>query len=774
MYAEIIVNVTSSNVDTEFTYLIPPHMESLIKVGTRVKVPFGNGNRTIMGYVLRIKSENDNPNITLKEITELVDLSPIITERQIVLAKYIKEDTLSPLIRILNLMIPESLHLKTIKYIHVLNYEDLDANLATLFGGKSIIKFTNSYNNYLPRIKKAIDNGYLKITYDAIQETKEKIVSKYTLNELEFTNNSFGLKTQIKDSLKLLKGKQPLTKQEILDEADISEYSFNKYNKLKFFNEIKVRVSRTKNYEIATRDRFVKNNPIYDEVVNKINSGVEKPVLWISKDLKETESVIERTVRQNLSNDRTTLIICPDILGSFKFASLIRRKIKVPVACINSNLTSTEYLDLFNEIRDNEFRIVVTTPKGGLLEYPNLETIIMVDSENDCYYNAQSPRYDLKRVMQVVSRIYNAHLCYHTFFPSLDEYTMGIKGTYSVIEHQDFANEDLNVQVVDLKEELLRANSTSISSKLIQKLKITKARNKQSLLISNRKYYSNFIMCRSCGEIVKCPKCDIAMQYSQKNNNLICPACGLKKSMISTCEICQSETLRMEGTGIEQIAKTLQETLPDFKITTITASNYDEVYEKMSQIEDDNIDIIVSTDLFSRSVIDKNIGLICIMNLDEVVGNPNFLSNERAFSMLIHAYQKITDNEEALMLIQTFNPDNYVIKSFISGDYKEYLKEEIRNRKLQNNTPFYNINRIFIKARYEEMYKEAWNIRNLLQSIFKNNVYVIGPTYNKMYQAVQLIVKHQNNDIYNYYQKIYERYQSTGVTIIFDKYPRYI
>lgn len=773
MFASIIVNVPSSNVDMAFTYIVPKQYETLIKVGTRVKVPFGNSDRTIMGYVISIKNNFNQEDINLKEIVELVDLEPVISEQQLKLAMYIKDDTLCPLIRILNLMIPESLQLKPIKYFQIMDYQSIDANLATIFAGKRVIKYTKELDQYLPKIKKAIDLGHIKVTYDAVEITKEKYETKYSLNQYLYNISQKDFRPMHQEMINMLIGKEPLTKNDILDCTGMSMYLFDKLLKLNLFKETKVVVSRVKEHNIAVNNRYVKSVETYDEVVNKLED-TPKPLLWISKNVIETEGVLERLVRKNIANNDTTLILCPDIISSYKISSQIRIKTGSKVACINSNLSKQEYLDLYNEIKNDEYRVIVSTPKGAFLEYPNLKTIVMLDSENDCYYNDQSPRYDLKKVMHIASNIYNAKLCYHTYFPSLEEYVKGLKETYTLIEHQDFENDSINVQVIDLKSELLRANNSKISHKLLQKIKITKMMHKQSLLISNRKNYSNFVMCRSCGEIVKCPKCDIALQYNKKNNNLLCPACGLRFNMVKTCGNCESENFLMEGTGIEQIVENLHELLPDYKIATIVASNYDEVYQIMNKIEGEDIDIIVSTDLFSRSIMDKNIGLVAIIDLDEIIGCPSYLSNERAYSMLLHARQKIMDNQDSSMIIQTYHPDNFVVNAFICGDYKTYLKTEINNRKLQKNTPFYVINRLFVKGKYEEVFKEAWNIKKMLQELLRNKVYIIGPTYNKMHQAVQLIIKHQEKEIEEYYKKIYEFYQTSSVMIIFDKYPKYL
>ena len=154
MVASVVINVSSSNVDVAYDYIVPEELQSLIKIGCRVKVPFGNSNRTLMGYVVDLK-DNIETTYELKLIVELIDLEPVITKEKLELAKYIKEDTLCPLIRILNLMVPEILHLKPVQYLNVINYNELDANLADVLGGKNIVPYSAKLAKYSYKIKKA-------------------------------------------------------------------------------------------------------------------------------------------------------------------------------------------------------------------------------------------------------------------------------------------------------------------------------------------------------------------------------------------------------------------------------------------------------------------------------------------------------------------------------------------------------------------------------------------------------------------------------------------
>lgn len=774
MVASVVINVSSSNVDVAYDYIVPEELHSLIKIGCRVKVPFGNSNRTLMGYVVDLK-DNIETTYELKSIVELIDLEPVITKEKLELAKYIKEDTLCPLIRILNLMVPEILHLKPVQYLNVINYNELDANLADVLGGKNIVPYSAKLAKYSYKIKKAIEQGDIKITYDATGLNPNKTIDKYVLNEMAYFDLMHMLKPNVQEALSNIRNEEPLTVNEISERIDISTYMVKKVIKLGILEKISVKVSRIKNREISVNDRYIKNIPLYDDTLKQIqNTSNDKPILWIPSNIKETEAVLERIVRENTNNLKNTLIVVPDILSSIRISSFIRKKTKLSVACINSELSKGEFYDYSEEIKNESYRVVVTTPKGSLIEYPNVQTVVLLDGESDNYFNDQSPRYDLKKVMYMYSKMYRSNYVIHSYSPNLDEYVIGIKGIYNIIDHRDLENNELKVEVVNLKDELMRGNNTLISHKLLKKIKVQIAKGKQTLLITNRKNYSNFVMCRSCGEVIKCPRCDVAMQYSKKNELLMCPACSTRVPMKNTCSVCGEKTFREEGIGMEHLVSDFADVLPDARVITIDNPNYEDFSNKMIDIEDGNVDIIIATDVYSRNVIDNNIGLVVVMNLDEIIGNASFTTNERAYNMLSHIRVKTLECEETEILIQTYQPNSLVLTAFLTNDYKNYIKQEIANRKALKNTPFYNINRIFIKGKYEDMFKEANNVRKIINELAKGAVYVIGPTYNKSHQAVQLIVKHQLSNINNIYQRLYDNYQTSQTMIIIDKYPRYL
>lgn len=776
MIASVIINVPNSSVDQQYDYIVPKNAENIISVGTRVKVPFGNGDRTIMGYVLGLK-EDTLFNGGMKEILEVLDIEPLLTNTQIELANYIQYDALSPYVRILNMMVPKALRLKTVKYLNIVNYNELDAELALVFEGKQTIEYTNKYYQYNNKILKEREKGNIEITYDAFSVTKEKTVDKYYINMDLYLTNTVKLSEYVSDTLRLMVDEDAMSINEIVDRYELSNYMVRSLIKKGIFKKVVEKVSRTKERNIPVSSKYrPKDYEQIETLYNKLNEEKDYPHLWIPKNNLETELFLLKTIKNNIVDSKNTLVICSDILSTYKYSSLIRKETQTEVLCINSTLSEGEFLDSYNVIKENKYNVYVTTSVGSLLPYQNIGTIIMLNSESDNYFNDQSPRFDLKKVMIKYSKLVGANLIMHSLSPTVKEYCRGLdrkEGYYVMIDNRD-KKEVSNVEVIDLKEELLKGYSSFVTERLIKLIRINKAKNKQSVLVVNNKNYASSVICRSCGHVHKCPRCNLALKYNKKNEQLICPACSYRIKYDETCPNCKTNNLRLNGIGIEKLVEELNERLESFKVLTIDNPTFGEFQEKNYQIENNEVDIIISTDTYIRSIYNKNIGLVGIINIDAIAMSSNYNAFEKAYNLLVNTQELLEHNKDGLMVIQTYQVESSYLQNFITGDYISYLKQEINNRKILKNEPFYFINRILVKAKYDEMFVEADLIKRLLKELLNEQVFITGPTYNKTEMAAQLIVKHRFEDISKYYRKIYEQYQFSEIQVIFDKYPKYL
>ncbi|MCM1260236.1 MAG: primosomal protein N' [Prevotella sp.] len=773
MVVQVVINVSSSQVDQEYTYLLPDEMSSYAQIGSRVKVPFGDANRIVMGYILDIQ-ENMTYTGEMKSVCEVVDYYPLITSIQIELAKKIKDDAVCPLIRILNLMIPKAMVLKTNKYLTIQNYMAVDATLAKLFVEKETIPYTSKLSAYDTIIAKEIKKGNIKLGYDAIPKANHKMIHKYVVNQAVLDYEMSNLRSEAqKEFLSFAKDEAAMTKDEWMEKCAVSSYCIDSLYKKGFLNKIQEKASRVKVRQIPIEKR-VRNSK--DSLVQEVLAQLEeedKPILFVPSSEDQLFNFIYQTIHRFQIEKKNVVILTPEILNSYRVSSLIRQKTGLSVAVINSDLSDGERLDIYNEILHDEYSVIVTTATGALYPFQNVGIFILLDIESDNYYNDQSPRYNLKLVMEQYARLIDAKLIFSSFSPNILDYTYGLKQYYHIIQDHQMVD-SIDIEVIDMKQELRMAHQEPISTRLYHLLKYNIEHHQVSMLVVGNKHYSSFVMCRSCGEILKCSKCNISLQYHKKRNLLICPSCSKKLEMTS-CPTCSSNEWQMGGMGIEQIDEQIKKQFPTAKVTVLSETNYQQYYSIMGEIEEGNLDILITTPNYAKSIESSALTLIGVLNLDATSRMASFDASEKAYQMLVQLKNRLSKDGISRLIIQTYNSekDDFLI-DFLTSDYYGFVKNELQTRKVLRNEPYYYINRIIVKTKYEEMFKEANQIKMDLQRQLGNKIFVLGPTYNYQFQGVQIIVKHRINEISEIYKKIYKKYQSTSTTIIVDKYPKYV
>lgn len=773
MVVQVVINVPSSQVDQEYTYLLPDEMSSYAQIGSRVKVPFGDANRVVMGYILAIQASTEYPG-EIKTVCEVVDYRPFITSIQIELARKIKDDAICPLIRILNLMLPKSMVLKTNKYLTIQNYMAVDASLAKLFTEKETIAYTTKLSSFDKIIAKEIKRENIKLGYDAIPKVNHKLVDKYIVNLNVLYHEITELKSEKqKEFLSFAKDEIAMTKEEWLEKYGVSRYMIDTLYKKGFLKKIQEKTSRVKVRQIPVEKR-VRNSKdsLVQEVLVELDK-VNKPILFVPSNEEQLFNLIYQVIHTYQIIRKNIVILTPEILNSYRISSLIRQKTGLSVAVINSDLSDGERLDSYNEILNDEYSVIVTTATGALYPFQNVGAFILLDIESDNYYNDQSPRYNLKLVMEQYARLIGAQLILSSFAPNILDYTYGLKQYYHIIQgHQTF--EQIDIEVIDMKQELRTVHQEAISTRLFHLLKYNMDNRQLSMLVVGNKHYSSFVMCRSCGEILKCSKCNISLQYHKKKNMLICPSCT-KKIEMTSCPICGSNAWQMGGIGIEQIDERIRKQFPSARVAILSETNYQQYYSIMGEIEERNLDILITTPNYAKSIDSSVLTLIGVLDLDTTSRMASFDASEKAYQMLVQLRNRLSKDVSSRLIIQTYNSekDDFLI-DFLTSDYHGFVKNELQARKVLRNEPYYYINRIIVKAKYEEMFKEASQVKTYLQQQLGSKIFVLGPTYNYQFQGVQIIIKHRINEIGEIYKKIYEKYQSTSTTIIVDKYPKYI
>lgn len=765
MIAHVIIDNPSSQVDIEFDYLVPKDQN--VFVGMRVKVPFGTSNKPTLGIVLDV-NESSTYNGNLKEVIEVLDKTPFLNEKSIELAKYIKKETICPISRILNLMIPQAKRLKTVEYLQVINGHNLDANLLKEFKGETIVKYTSRFDKYETQIKKAILNNDLKIVKDAVEKKTKKWLKKYVVNIEKY--NLFYQEIKNVDALFLLKeliDKEAMTIDEIISDYGVSEYLIKKLHKNGFLDEKYELVSRIKERVLSLKVDELKKIDYVSKYMNKIDET--NKFLYLANSKTEEQVFIRELLNKNLKDNNKVLIVVPDILRGYELYTFVKKHFNNSVCNLNSSISNDEIDEYYDLIQEEEFEIVITTPAYALWPYKNISTILMIDQESSNYRNDQSPRYDLNIVLEKIAEMNNSKLIYHSYCPLLRTYTLGMLNKLTLLHEK--IDTDKDITIVNMMDALRHNESMIISNTLKDKIEERLNKKEATLLILNNKGYSKSVSCRVCGSTINCFKCKIPLQYNKEKNELYCPACYYKQKVVKTCPKCYSDKLTYNGYGMEQLEEVIKKMFPNKNVLTLKDSTYLDLEEVIYELNSGNLDIVITSDTFSRTINSKRLTLVGIVNLDVVLNIPSFDANHKAYSMLAHAKEITNDGE---LVIQTFSPKHNVLKNFILNNYDEYYFVELNNRKQLQVEPLYEVNRILIQADYSEVFKIANNIKKTILNIIKEDIFVIGPSYNFKEKKVQLIVKHKNQNISNIYMHIYELYQKSKTLIIFDRYSKNI
>ena len=778
MYVSVVIDNSSTNVDNYYEYEVPCSYASFVKPGERCIVQFGKANRQLMGYILDVY-ENKQFEGETKEILELLDYEPVLSREQIALAQFIKNDTISPLSRILNLMIPSVMRAKTKKYLTVLAFDELEAPLMELFGGKTTIPFSNTLEQYQKSIDRALKKKILTISYDTYLPQTVKTITKYQLNVKYYLDNKTFLKSKLnKEILEKIyrRDAEYLSLDEMIDYFEMSEYMVKKLAKEGFLKTKKVVVRRIKELDLKYDIPNLTEYPTYIGEYEKTLTEEKGPFVWVSNSYEEDYSFLKYIVLKNKAQDKQTLVLVPNILSSYKIKSVIRKTTKLNVACLNSNVRSQEIYDYYEMINNHDFDVIVTTPFGALWPYENLGTIVMMDIENDSYRNDQSPRYDLNVVMKKRSELLNTPLIRHMVVPTLKVYSEVMLNHEKLLEKKENTLQtEKAIIVIDMKKEKQNGNNSPLSENLKEALTNNVMNNKHSLLILNNKGYSKFVMCRNCGQVIECPECHTPMQYYQDKETtpfVKCPVCNKKETFTGKCPKCGSSEIRHIGYGMERLKEEVERKIPGAKCGILSDASYEGINDIMIKLSENEINIVIASDIYSRSLIDDDLTVVGIIALDIMASAPNYNAHDVSYSMLEHAKMQLASYGK--LIIQTYDTNYNFLSPFITNDYNTYFDSELSLRSILKTEPIYEVNRILVKDNYPDNFKVAGMIKRALYETSKGkNLYVMGPVYNKTDKSVQLTIKHQNKQIAELYKTLYKMFQNEKTLVIFDRYPKY-
>ena len=649
MIAEIIINRTAKRLNRTFDYKVPIELEELIMIGSTVLVPFGKSSTLEEGYVVGIK-EN-----TTYEVKEIVKIKHNLTEKQIELAKWMAKRyfcNISDCIK--QMLTPGTKNKKAEK-----NVQDKTINAVYL--------------------KKDIDEIQFDIEMGKIKSEKQKKILQFLKNNEGATVPEIELFTD---------GSRAIVK--TLEKNGYVEIIEKKIERNPLANK---KIEKTKNLKLTEEQQNAYNKVALDITTN----SYEQFLLYGVTGSGKTEVYLQ-LIGKALEQNKTAIVLVPEIsLTPQMIDRFIARFNKDEIAVLHSKLSIGERYDEWNKIKEGKAKIIIGARSAIFAPTENIG-IIIIDEEHDSSYKSEAiPKYDAKEIAKKIAKENDCPLVLGSATPDLVTYYKARQGKITLLELTKRANNSKlpEVEIVDLKMELANGNRSMLSVKLHDEIEQNLKEKRQTILFLNRRGFSTFIMCRECGYTVKCKNCNISMTYHKTENKLKCHYCGYEENVVTICPECHSDKIRYFGTGTQKLEQEINKIFPEastirMDIDTVTKKNSHE--EILNKFKDENIDILIGTQMVVKGHHFPNVTLVGVIAADSSLNIDDYRANERTFQILTQVAGRAGREQlDGRVVIQTYNPDNFSIICAQKQDYEMFYNTEIALREQLKYPPFCDI-----------------------------------------------------------------------------------
>lgn len=696
MIAEVLIEYSVKLLDKTFDYIVPDNLIKEIKVGHKVLVPFGS--LIVEGFVVGLKNEVSDLNIEYKEIIEIVESTFCLNDELLELGKKIKEMTLSTLISAYQVMFPKALKAS--------NKTKINIKTNTLV-----------YLNKDVNIEEYIENN------------KKKKKEIELINILKDSNEIERSLVNCNQLRNLIKNKIVLTKD--------------------------IEVKRNVNYMLEERKEITltkEQEKAYKEIINSDNKNI---LLHGVTGSGKTEIYI-KIIKETISKGLGAIMLVPEISLTPQIVGRFISEFGSKVAVIHSALSEGEKYDEYRRIVNKEATIVVGARSAIFAPLESIGVIIIDECGSSTFKQDTNPKYNAIDVALIRGKTHNSYVILGSATPLLEQYARGVKGVFKLITlNRRVSNKLPTINIVDMNENAKNRNFI-ISTELKNKLTLCLNKNEQAIILLNRRGYSTFMSCASCGYVWKCPHCDISLIYHKSSNNLRCHYCGYTTNMTKICPSCKEEAIKDLGLGTEKLETILKDMYPNARIirmdldTTTKKGSHQRIIEKFKNHE---YDILIGTQMISKGLNFKDVTLVGVINADASLNIPDFRSGERTFELLMQTGGRTGRFDlPGEVIIQTYNPENYVLECVKKHSYIDFYNKEMHLRKVLKYPPYYYIVSIkIISDDYEIARNESVKIKNHLVRNLSQNFIILGPSTASVFKLknkyyFQIIIKYRQNE----------------------------
>ena len=669
MFADIIVDVSVSALDKTYQYLVPPDMEDEISIGSRVEIPFGRGNRLISGFVLDLTKKPAFPVDRMKKIAGIRRGSITIESELLKVAAYIRDTYGSTMNDALKTVLPIKREIKSVE-THWLIF--------------------------------AVDK-------ERIEKAKEEFERKHYKAKLRLLEAMTEHGGELEGSIAAKRYR--ITKPVI--DGLIAEGLIFRRSTRRYRNPVLPALE-------ALSEKVVLNasqQNCVDCFCRDYDNGVRTTYLLHGITGSGKTEVYIRIMEHVLESGRQGILLIPEIALTHQTVTRFYQRFGKKVSILNSRMSEGERYDQYLRAKEGEISLIIGPRSALFLPFERLGLIIIDEEHENSYKSENTPKYHAREVAIYRAKLAGASVFLGSATPSIEAYRKAELGEYKLLEMKERAGAGTlpKVHVIDLREEMAAKNPSIFSRKLQEMIRERLKKGEQTMLFLNRRGFAGFVSCRSCGNVLKCPHCDVSYTAHKNHrgevDSLVCHYCGHRIPMPEKCPKCSSPYIAGFGLGTQKVETLAARTFPEAKIlrmdadTTKGKTGHENVLGAFRRGE---ADILIGTQMIVKGHDFPKVTLVGVIAADLTMFAGDYRSGERTFQLLMQASGRAgRDKLAGDVVIQTYDPEHYAIQAVCHQDYMEFYQNEMAYRRMLHYPPVWSIMAVLAFSKEEAAAKEA-------------------------------------------------------------------
>jgi primosomal protein N' (replication factor Y) len=759
-YAEVAVPV---HVLTTFIYRLPAALQENAQAGSRISVAFGN--KLVTGYIVALHAElrsgTSLKEENIKDAREILDAFPLVTAELLELTRWVSEYYLAPWGEVLKAALPPGVSPRVEELLsltnagraeldHSVTDESTRRRLLEIISEAGTIALASAADQLkskeVVKIARALAReGLLTIEQqsgtDSVRTKFERRVRLSTMPTAGDQEHTAKLSDAQQKVIELLKNAESLPFPEVLTRAQVGPspvMTLAKRKLVEIFEQQLRRDPLSKSPAAAITDYVLTKDQ--EKVIAEVNRGLDSraysPFLLHGVTGSGKTEVYIRAMRVALKLGRSALMLVPEIALTPVFSRRLRMHFGEQVAIFHSSLSKGERFDEWTRVRNGTARIVIGTRSAVFAPIQNLGLVIVDEEHESTYRQQDSPRYNARDTAIVRAQKQAAVVILGSATPSLESFHNASTGKYQYLQLPNrLGGRPLAVaEIIDMRAAFARQQRPTIfSDELLREIEDTHSRGEQSIILLNRRGYSSFVLCRSCGESIQCPNCDVTLTYHRSERVIICHYCNHREAAPTKCPSCDGKYIYYVGEGTQQIEEKLRTLFPKIRIARIdrdTTSRRHAFERSLLGFSEGKIDMLVGTQILAKGHDFPNVTLVGVVSVDAGLALPDFRAAERTFQLLTQVAGRAGRGARAgKVLIQTYHPYHYALRHASGQDYAGFYEEEIRHRQNHSYPPFVALASLLVHGlKLDQVRSDALQLRKELDAANPDRlVRVLGP-----------------------------------------------